>query len=72
MQFGTVRLSVSVRGDVPYQAYIPVACLVAVLILKRGGDLFSRILQRSSVGIVMPRGRRCLRRNRASPSLDST
>lgn len=41
MQFGTVRLSVSVRGDVPYQAYIPLACLVAVLlILKRGGDLF--------------------------------
>lgn len=39
MQFGTVRLSVSVRGDVPYQAYIPLACLVAVLILKRGGDL---------------------------------
>lgn len=40
MQFGTVRLSVSVRGDVPYQAYIPLACLVAVLILKRGGGLF--------------------------------
>lgn len=41
MQFGTVRLSVSVRGDVPCQAYIPLACLVAVLlILKRGGDPF--------------------------------
>lgn len=58
MQFGTVRLSVCVRGDVPYQAYIPLACLVAVLILKRGGDLFlsdpSKVVGRHS-GCDAPR-----------------